>query len=1457
MVSKRSESSSRCLLLFNLTLLLALSAVLPGYAQSGNRQADQSSPTTPVRAHVTQPVDVQNLVPLRGNVHPLARAEYDRGVAPDDLPMQRMLLVLRRADDQEAALRQLLEDQQVKSSASYHAWLTPEEFGQRFGPADADIQAVTDWLAGQGFVVNQVAAGRTVIEFSGTAGLVRQGLHTEIHKFAVNGKEHWANVRDPEIPAALAPVVAGIASLNNFPRRPLSRNLGAFSRSKLTGEVQPLFTVPTSYGNYYVLAPMDFATIYNLLPLWTAGTDGTGQTIAVVGETNINVSDVLSFRNLFGLPVSYPNVILNGPDPGINGDEVEAVLDVEWSGAVARGATIDLVVSESTEATYGVDLSALYIIDNNLAPVMSESYGSCEADLGTGGNAFYNTLWEQAAAQGITVVIASGDSGSATCDVYPETAAKYGLAVNGLASTPFSVAVGGTDFDDANTWSTYWNSTNSSTWSSAKSYIPESTWNDSCARTGLSASCASVSSHGTDLIAGGGGASNCVTSTGTFPDFTCSGGYPKPSWQSGTGVPNDSARDLPDLSLFAGDGFNRSFYAVCEADAVSPYASCNPSAYQWSFTGGGGASASAQVFAGIMALVNQKYGRQGNANFVLYPLAAKSENSCASNATMAPGASSSSCVFYDVVKGNNSVACVGGSPNCSNTNTAAGQYGIMTTSAGGTTPAWITTSGYDRATGLGTVNIANLVNKWTSVSFSPSTTTLSLSTTPPTDPLTLAHGQPVNFTINVAPKSGSGTPTGDVSLIAQTSSNPNSSTIGIASFTLSGGSIASTTNMLPGGSYNVIAHYAGNGTYGGSDSDPVPVTVSTESSLTSVSLVTYNPSTQVLTYGATSAVYGSPYLLRVDVTSSSGQLCAPSQYPDVGVPFYPCPTGKVTVTPPPPEVNAPWSATPGTYTLNSQGYAEDQYAQLPGGTNNLVANYQGDSSYNSSMSPTVPITITPAPTTITISAPSSNVGTNVPVAVTISTQSYGAGPTGTVQFLNDGAPVGSPFWVYGSAYSTSTGAYAALQTTLYPPLPAGADSITAQYNGDTNYAASTTAASITVNVTDFGMSANPSSITIPAPGQSGTSTITLAPLNGFTGTVNLNCVSLYTSITCTISPASLNVSGTSGATATFTVKTTAQVSAAPPTLQPRLLPGSRLPAGWLWPLVGLLVVATLMSLAAARRRAAVWLFATALVVGIWAACGGSGGGSARAPVVNLAPSSLAFGQQATGSTSAPRSVILSNNGNAPLVTSSVTVGGANPGDFAQTNTCSSSLATGANCAINVTFTPSATGARSASLTITDNARGSPHTINLTGTGVVAPAVSLSAFNLTFGQENMGLTSAPQTVTLSNTGNALLSITSMLISGTNQWDYAQTNDCGNSVPEGSTCRISVTFTPTYPYDYTSHASLVISDNASPSSQIVSLTGSGIPPPTQPGPYSISVSAISGSDSHSLNVSVNVQ
>jgi len=422
--------------------------------------------TANVPARVVAAVDDTQTVQLKGNVHPLARAEFDQGALPDSQPLTRMLLLLQRSDTQEASLRQLLDAQQTKGSGSYHAWLTPEQFGKQYGPADADVQAVTDWLTRQGFQVAKVAAGRNVIEFSGNVGQVRNAFHTQIHKYVVKGEEHFANASDPAIPEALAPVVKGVVALHNFPKHSYIRGAGLYRRTKATGELKPLF----SYGSplQYAMGPADFATIYNIPATVNGNPAGTGQAIAIVGQSNINVADIQAFRTMFGLPANFTqsNVIVNGTDPGILAppapppltltDESESDLDVEWSGAIAPNAQILFVTSESTlsnpnQVSAGTDLSALYVIDNNLAPVMSNSYGECEANLLTAGNQFYSQLWEQAAAQGITVAIAAGDSGPAGCDPYPNDpdpdAANQGINVNGTASTPYNVAVGGTDFD--------------------------------------------------------------------------------------------------------------------------------------------------------------------------------------------------------------------------------------------------------------------------------------------------------------------------------------------------------------------------------------------------------------------------------------------------------------------------------------------------------------------------------------------------------------------------------------------------------------------------------------------------------------------------------------------------------------------------------------------------------------------------------------------------------------------------------------------------------------------------------------------------------------------------------------------------------------------------------------------------------------------------------------------------
>jgi subtilase family serine protease len=999
-----------------------------------------------VAARVLDTVDDTNRSMLRGNVHPMARPEFDRGTVADAQPLTRILLLLQRSAEQEAALRQLMEEQQSKNSANYHAWLTPENFGKEFGPADSDVQAVTDWLNSHGFQNIKVAKGKTVVEFSGNVGQVRNAFGTEIRNFNVRGEDHFANVSDPQIPAALAPVVRGVVALHNFRPQPQVHSLGTFQRNAKTGEVKPAFTFTDVNGTFYAVGPADFATIYNI----PAAATGTGQSIAIVGQSNINLQDVTDFRSIFGLPAYSPgqlNVILNGPDPGlVSGDEGESDLDVEWAGAIAPAATIDFVVTQSsqTDATSGIDGSALYIIDNNIAPILSESYGSCESALGAAGNQFYNNLWQQAAAEGITVVISAGDNGAAGCD-NPNGAATSGVAVSGLASTPYNVATGGTDFDDATTQTIFWNAANTSTTppvlASAKGYIPEITWNDSCAANGITG-CAGLSSTAASVnsVAGSGGPSNCATFTA---GGACSAGYPKPSWQLGV-TPTDGTRDIPDISFFSSDGHNKSFYIVCQADqditgdtgcSLTKFTSTSPF---HDFQAVGGTSAATPTFAGIIALVNQRVAtggnptpRQGNVNYVLYGLANTAANVCVSSSTTPP----SGCVFNDVVKGNVSVACVGGSPNCSNTSTAANQFGTIATAKGGTTIAFNSGTGYDLATGLGSVNVVNLLTKWTSPSLTGTTSTLTLVGAPPT-----TIGASATFTGTVTRASGTAIPTGLVLLEDQTTG------VTIASVSLpASGAFSITTTLLPAAAtpYNLIAHYGGDGTFAASDSTP-PLSMTVPKQTPNV-VVSWVGATGAITTASQNVAYGSPYILRVDVTNSGGTPC---ENATSGAVAFVCPTGSVQLfqnagTPLNDFPTAQTSNATNVARLNDRGFAEDQPIQLAVGSYSISATYTADanSSFNSSAnSNTLAVTITKATTTSTVTSSLATVASGGSVTLTAnvsSSSNSSVGPSGTVQLMNGSTALGSAMTCTpaGATGPTNASCKATLTTALSEFIP--------------------------------------------------------------------------------------------------------------------------------------------------------------------------------------------------------------------------------------------------------------------------------------------------------------------------------------------------------------------------------------------------------------------------------------
>jgi subtilase family serine protease len=993
----------------------------------------------PVAKRITQDIDETQLVRLPGNVHPLARPEFDSGPLADSQPVNHMLLLLQRSPEQEATLYELMEEQQRAGSPHFHAWLTPEQFGKQYGPADEDIQTVTDWLTRQGFSVGKVSPGRTVIEFSGNVAQVRNAFHTEMHRFAVNEKEHFANVSDPQIPAALRPVVAGVVSLHNFRKKPFLRRIGKFRRNMKTGEVQPLFTFSDVKGQFYAMGPADFAKIYNISATCGGGKcDGTGQDIAIVGRSNINLQDVRDFRKIFGLPPNDPEVILNGPDPGllsvpnlVSGDEGESDLDVEWSGAVAPLAHIILVSTESTntDGLDGVDASSMYIVDHNLAGVLSISYGQCEATLGSGGNAFENALWQQAAAQGITVVVAAGDNGAAGCDdPNSVTTATQGIAVSGTASTPYNVAIGGTDFDQNGRQSQFWSTTDTSTTppvpASAVGYIPEIPWNDSCASTGLTGCNSASGTSSLNIVAGSGGPSSVYTI--------------KPSWQAGLG---DSARDIPDVSLFASDGQNKSFYITCQSDQDIPgdtgcnltSRSTNPNGPFHDFQAIGGTSAGAPSFAGIMALINQKTGqRQGNANYALYALAKKPGASCASSTTEA-----STCVFNDITKGNNAVPCAGASPKCSNT--SSGGIGVLTSNS---QPAFTAGPGYDMATGLGSLNVTNLIANWAAPAVIGGIPTTTLSASP--SPVGIIVDTPITFRGTVKQNSGTVSPTGVVVLQNAATGLP------IDSATLSSGSYTIQTAFLSGGSYSVIAHYGGDGTFGPSNSNAVPVSVTKQNSKVVVSFVT---ATGAITTGAQNVPYGSPYILRIDVQNQNNQTC--ENIATTAIAFT-CPTGKITLLDGgvalndfPTTINAVSPNPPNVAFLNDRGFAEDQFIQLPTGSHSITATYSGDNSYNAPTAPsnTLSVTISKATTALAVNSSSFNITSGSTVTLTAlvaSTSNSNLGPSGTVTFKNGATtltsnatcnPVG--FDAVNNIGASCTASFTTALSALYPPASPG------------------------------------------------------------------------------------------------------------------------------------------------------------------------------------------------------------------------------------------------------------------------------------------------------------------------------------------------------------------------------------------------------------------------------------
>jgi trimeric autotransporter adhesin len=1068
------------------------------------RAEGQAVPVPISAARITQPIDDTQLVRLPGNVHPLASARYDEGGAPAATPTGRIQIVFRRSAAQQQALAQYLADLQNSNSPNYHKWLTPAQYGTAFGINDSDLQKVEGWLQSHGFTIDRVPQARNLIQFSGSFGQVESAFHSSMHVYQVSGKRHYANATDPMIPAALSPVVAGVAQLNDF--YPTSQSQpgvnGQYNASTKT--IEPTFTLFSGTTPLLYTDPADAATIYDtpnaaLNPNYSGTTyDGTGVNIGIAGDSNVTLSYITNYRVAFlgeaAATANIPTVVIDGNDPGVNGDQTEGLLDNEIAGGLAPKAHIYFYTSSNTDLQAGLFDAISRAIDDNVVSILNISFGECEANLGTAANAVILELNEQAAAQGISVVVSSGDSGSAGCDSSGSSAAQYGLAVNGLASSPFNVAVGGNDFDVLLTnFSTYVEDANSGSppyYRTVLSYIPENPWNDSTTvNTAISDNSATVINGATNVIAGGGGASAA---------------FPKPSFQTALTL-NDSARDLPDVSFLAANGFYAASWVVC-ASNITGGPDCQTSGGQFvdgaTFSGYGGTSTAAPAFSGILALVEQKVGsRLGQADYVLYQLASSHYAS----------------VFHDVTVGDNSVYCQGGALNCGNNNFLTGF------NAG---------AGYDQATGLGSVDATALANNWNSVALTPTATAFTLNGS--TSPISVAHGTSLAFNVGVTPAAATGV-VGIVDTANEVPGGPQNN--GQLSIGLSSGSGSATYNGLPGGTYTVYARYGGDATDAASTSTPaINVTIAPEESSTALTASAYSPATGSPIAGGLSAVpYGSYLFLDAQVygtaegeTRSQGLATGSVAFADGGEAI----------------AQAPISAS---NTASYPPIDTQSYPAYSVGAHSMVARYPGDASYSASTSVAVPFSVVKGYSNVTATASSNAIPSDATVTLSVSVwaASLGAGPTGTVTVTSNGKTLDTFTQLSGAAGSPQFPAISRLTAIVQgSQLAEGNNTITMTYSGDGNYTGSTGSVVINVSPSKFTL-ANSGPLSIAAGATTGnTVSIVASPINSFVGTINLSCAvttepaSAASPANCTV-PASLSLTSSAPVSSSLVVGTTA------------------------------------------------------------------------------------------------------------------------------------------------------------------------------------------------------------------------------------------------------------------------------------------------------------------------------
>jgi hypothetical protein len=751
---------------------------------------------------------------LKNSQLPFAQAQFDAGRMPVETRLESISIVFNRSAGQEADLQALIAAQQNPAAPQYHQWLSPEQFAARFGMADVDLSKVQNWLEQQGFSIDSVARSKNAIHFTGTVRQVEAAFQTEMHLYKINGTQHFAPSTALSAPSAFAPTVLGITNLDDF--RPQSR---ALSKKNMRARANFTGAGSTDAANQNIwFAPGDVATVYDIKPLYNASVTGAGQSITIVGQSAILNSDIEAFESASGLAIKDPALYLM-PNTGAStaqpdGDEAESDLDVEWAGAMAPGATINFVYTGSDQ-NFGTFDALTYAVDQKIGTIISTSYGECEVALG--GSTLESSL-AQATAQGQTVMAAAGDDGSTDCFGITQlsTAQQEALAVDYPASSVYVTGMGGTEISQANAaYNTvgqgYWEPDpgTSDLVDSVQQYIPEAVWNDDTPDCGQ-ANC---------LSAGGGGTSTLFT---------------KPAWQTGVpGIPSGSMRDVPDLALYASPNFPGFLFCTSDQSFWSngQQGSCTngfEDATGFNLTGAGGTSFDGPIFSGILALINEKQGYttgQGLINPTLYTLAADS-------ATYASA-------FHDITSGNNN--CTAGSADCSS---SAGF------SAG---------TGYDRVTGLGSVDATNLATAWpassgTGPTLIATTTTITASNTAPN------VNASDTFTITVA--AASGTPTGTVNLTIDGGT-------AIPEMLASNGTFVYTTSFATAGPHTILAAYVADTTYAASTGS-VTVTVATVSSGTGTITLAAAPSTLTVAQGSSgnetiTVTPGGGYTGTVDV----------------------------------------------------------------------------------------------------------------------------------------------------------------------------------------------------------------------------------------------------------------------------------------------------------------------------------------------------------------------------------------------------------------------------------------------------------------------------------------------------------------------------------------------------------------------------------------------------------------